>query len=80
MAVKTLYVGNLEWKTTEEELIDFFSPVGRVESAVIVKDKETDRSRGFGFVSMENADKAMIELNGKELRGRSLKINHSNRS
>ena len=77
MAAKTIYVGNLEWSTTEYELNNFFAPYGKVYSAQILKDKETGRSRGFGFVSMEDADKAMLELNGKELRGRSLKLNEA---
>lgn len=74
---KSLYIGNLQWATTDEELKDFFSPIGQVLSATVIRDKESGRSRGYGFVEMENADKALEELNGKELRGRSLKINYS---
>lgn len=74
---KSLYIGNLQWETSDEELKDFFSPIGEVTSATVIRDKETGRSRGYGFVEMENADKAIEELNGKELRGRSLKINYS---
>jgi len=72
---KTIYVGNLQWQTTEDELKDFFSPHGQVASTDIIMDKETGRSRGFAFVTMENADEAMQALNGKELRGRTLKLN-----
>lgn len=74
---KSLYIGNLQWNTSDEELKDFFSPIGEVLSATVIRDKESGRSRGYGFVEMENADKALEQLNGKELRGRSLKINHS---
>jgi RNA recognition motif-containing protein len=74
---KTIYVGNLEWNTSPEELKLFFSPIGTVTSAEIIKDRETGKSKGFGFVTMENAEQAMIEMNGKELRGRSLKINEA---
>lgn len=71
---KTLYVGNLEWQTTEDELEDFFAACGKVSSVQIIKDRETGRAKGFGFVTMENADEAITQMNGKELRGRSLKI------
>jgi len=71
---KTFYVGNLEWHATSEELKEFFSPLGTVHSVDIIKDRETGRSKGFGFVTMDNADEAMKEMNGKELRGRSLKL------
>jgi len=74
---KTIYVGNLEWHTTPEELKAFFSSIGKVISAEIIKDRETGRSKGYGFVNMENAEEAMKELNGKELRGRSLKLNEA---
>lgn len=75
--LKTIYVGNLEWKTSVDELKDFFSPYGQVTSANIITDRETGQSRGFGFVTMENADQAIEELNGKEFRGRALKINEA---
>jgi RNA recognition motif-containing protein len=74
---KTIYVGNLEWNTTQEELKEFFAPIGAVASADIIKDRETGRSKGFGFVVMENAEKAITEMDGKELRGRALKINEA---
>ena len=72
---KTIYVKNLEWGTTEKELTEFFEPVGKVISAKIIRDYQTKKSKGYGFVEMENADQAMQELDGKELRGRSLMIN-----
>lgn len=72
-----MYIGNLEWKTTLDELKDFFSPYGQVTSAEIIKDRETGMAKGFGFVTMENADKAIQELNGKELRGRTVKLNEA---
>lgn len=78
--LKTFYVGNLEWKTTEEELKNFFSPYGRVSSVQIKKFPETGLSKGYAFVTMENADQAMQELNGKEFRGRILKINEAYRN
>ena len=74
---KTIYVGNLEWNTSPEELKEFCAPIGTVFSADIIKDRETGKSKGFGFVTMENADEAVVKLNGKELRGRSLKINEA---
>lgn len=72
---KTLYVGNLQWGTTEDELADHFASCGTVHSAKIVLDKETGRSRGFGFVEMEKADEAIAALHGKELKGRTLTVN-----
>lgn len=75
--LKSIYIGNLEWKTTVDELKDFFAPYGQVTSAEIIKDRETGLARGFGFVTMENADKAILELNGKEFRGRTVNINEA---
>ncbi|WP_045215777.1 RNA recognition motif domain-containing protein [Desulfonatronovibrio magnus] len=71
-----LYVGNLPWSTTETQLKDLFSQHGEVNSANIIQDRETGRSRGFGFVEMEDgADAAIENLNGQELDGRSIKVN-----
>jgi RNA recognition motif-containing protein len=77
--VANFYVGNLQWDTTEEELKSFFSVHGTVTSAQIIKDKETGRSRGFGFVLMPDtsAQTVIADLNGKELRGRSLTVNEA---
>lgn len=76
---KTLYVGNLPWATTPEDLTAFFSEYGQVVSSRIIKEKETNRSRGFGFVEVEDADaeKMISELNGKEFNGRPLTVNEA---
>jgi RNA recognition motif-containing protein len=73
---KKLYVGNLPFSTTGESLEQLFSEHGEVLSARIIKDRQTGRSRGFGFVEMEDqaADKAMEALNGQEFEGRTLRI------
>ena len=75
-----IYVGNLSWNTQEPALRDLFSQHGSVDSARILKDRETGRSRGFGFVEMPNDDeaRAAIEaLNGFELDGRQLRVNEA---
>ncbi len=75
-----LYVGNLAFQTTNEELEELFSQVGTVESASIVEDRDTGRSRGFGFVEMATNDEgnaAIAEFNGKEINGRSLTVNEA---
>ena len=77
---KKLYVGGLSYNTTEATLKDTFAAVGTVESAVIIMDKMTSRSKGFGFVEMatdEDAKKAIAEINGKELDGRTLTVNEA---
>jgi cold-inducible RNA-binding protein len=79
MAMK-LYVGNLSFNTSNQDLSDLFSQVGTVETATVVEDRETGRSRGFGFVEMaskEEGQKAIEELNGKEVDGRELKVNEA---
>lgn len=79
MATK-LYVGNLSFRTTSEELRDLFSQAGTVESASVVEDRETGRSRGFGFVEMatpEEATTAIEQLNGKDVGGRNLTVNEA---
>ena len=75
-----LFVGGLSFSTSNERLREVFSEVGHVESAVVVTDRDTGRSRGFGFVEMataEEADQAVARLNGRELDGRSLKVEKS---
>ena len=77
---KNIYVGNLPFSTKDEDLGDIFKPFGEVSSARIIRDKYTDRSRGFGFVEMSNdeeADKAIAELNGKAIEGRTLKVSEA---
>jgi len=74
-----LYVGNLPWSASEDDLKDLFSPVGEVLSAKLITDRETGRSRGFGFVEMETADAnaAISQLNGQDYGGRPLRVNEA---
>ena len=75
-----LFVGNLPRETSEEELNELFAEFGAVVSCKIIKDRETGQSRGFGFVEMTSSDegnKAMTELQGKEVRGRALVVNEA---
>ena len=75
-----LYVGNLPFSTTNQDLSDIFGEIGSVESCNVIEDRETGRSRGFGFVEMakkEDGERAIAELNGKELNGRELKVNEA---
>ena len=77
--MKVLYVGNLPFTATEEEVRAMYSEFGPVNSVKIIKDKETGRSRGFGFVEMEDdaALKAIEGTNGKDYSGRSLRVNEA---
>jgi RNA recognition motif-containing protein len=78
-----LFVGGLPFSTSEERLREVFAQAGKVESAVVVTDRGTGRSRGFGFVEMstsEEADQAVAKLNGKDLDGRQLKVERANAS
>ena len=75
-----LYVGNLAFATSSQDLQELFAAAGTVESASIVEDRDTGRSRGFGFVEMatkEEGEAAISQFNGKELSGRSLKVNEA---
>jgi RNA recognition motif-containing protein len=75
-----LYVGNLSFNTTNQDLNELFGTVGTVESSNIIEDRETGRSRGFGFVEMSSqaeGENAIAELNGKEVDGRQLKVNEA---
>ena len=76
---KKLYVGNLSFQTTESELDSLFTQVGAVESVTIINDRDTGRSKGFGFVVMgdEDAEKAIEKFNGKEFNGRALTVNEA---
>jgi RNA recognition motif-containing protein len=79
MATK-LYVGNLSFQTTSDELRDHFAQAGNVESASVVEDRMTGRSRGFGFVEMATAEEAAAaieQLNGKDFAGRNLTVNEA---
>ena len=77
---KNIYCANLPYSTTDAELREMFEAYGSVESATVIKDRETGRSRGFGFVEMTNdseADQAIENLNGHEMGGRPLTINEA---
>ncbi len=79
MAMK-LYVGNLSFQTSSEELKELFAQAGSVESATVVEDRDTGRSRGFGFVEMaskEEGEKAIQQFNGTDLNGRNLTVNEA---
>ena len=79
MSIK-LYVGNLAFQTTNQELEQLFGQAGTVQSASVVEDRDTGRSRGFAFVEMssqEEATSAIAQFNGKELGGRALKVNEA---
>ena len=78
-----LFVGGLPFSTSEERLREVFAQAGKVESAVVVTDRGTGRSRGFGFVEMstsEEADQAVSKFNGKDLDGRLLKVERAKAS
>ncbi|MGI8997339.1 MAG: RNA recognition motif domain-containing protein [Pyrinomonadaceae bacterium] len=75
-----LYVGNLSFQTSSEDLQQLFGQAGTVESASVIEDRETGRSRGFGFVEMstnEEGQAAIAQFNGKEINGRSLTVNEA---
>ena len=75
--MKTLYVGNLPYTSSEEDVRNLFSSHGSVTSVKLIKDRNTGRPRGFGFVEMDDpgADAAMAQLNGDQYGGRRLKVN-----
>ena len=76
---KRIYVGNLSFQTTDNDLTSLFEQVGQVESVNIITDRDTGRSKGFAFVEMSNedADKAIAQLNGAEVNGRALTVNEA---
>jgi RNA recognition motif-containing protein len=78
--MKNIYVGNLSFQTTEQDLEAAFAAYGQVERAQLVKDRDTGKSRGFGFVEMADdagAERAIEALNGAQLDGRSLTVNEA---
>lgn len=76
---KKIYVGNLSFQTTETDLNDLFATFGAVEAVSIITDRDTGRSKGFGFVTMndDQAEKAIAQLNGQEHNGRALTVNEA---
>jgi len=75
-----IYVGNMNYRTSEDEINNLFSQYGEVSSVKLISDRETGRAKGFGFVTMDNeaeAKKAIEELNEKEFEGRTLRINEA---
>ena len=76
---KSIYVGNLPWSATEDQVRNLFSAHGTVNSVNLVSDRETGRARGFGFVEMPDADvaAAIQALNGYDMDGRNLKVNEA---
>lgn len=75
--MKKLFIGNLSWETTSDDLRAFFASFGTVIDAVVIMDRMTNRSRGFGFVEMETEEQAQkaLEANGKDLKGRAMNVN-----
>lgn len=76
---KSIYVGNLPWAATEEQVRELFAPYGEVIGVKLVSDRETGRARGFGFVEMEDADaeKAIEKLDNTNFGGRTLRVNEA---
>lgn len=77
---KKLYVGNLPFTATDDSLMDMFQQVGQVESAKVITDRDTGRSKGFGFVEMstdQEAEQAITKFNGVDFEGRSLTVNEA---
>jgi RNA recognition motif-containing protein len=80
MSSMKLYVGNLSYHTTESDLTNLFATYGEVESTKIITDRDTGRSKGFGFIEFSNrseGEQAIAELNGKEVDSRQLKVNEA---
>ena len=78
--MKNIFVGNLSFNTSEDELRKIFEPYGTVDRVSILTDRETGRSRGFGFVEMANpeeGDKAIAGLNGSQVGGRTINVNEA---
>lgn len=77
--MKKIYVGNLSFSATEADLRELFSTVGTVHSVAVITDRDTGRSRGFGFIEMDDSDaeKAIADLDGRELGDRALRVNEA---
>ena len=75
--MKRIYIGNMNFSTTEESIKNLFSKYGDVDSVEIIKDKYTEQSKGFGFIEMsdDDAEKAISALNGKDFEGRRIRVN-----
>ncbi|WP_299327988.1 RNA-binding protein [uncultured Helicobacter sp.] len=78
--MKSIYVGNLPYSTTNEQMIELFGQFGAVSSVKLINDRETGRAKGFGFVEMEDEEalKAISALDGTEFIGRKLRVNEAN--
>ena len=75
-----IFVGNLPYTVSDKDLSELFSPYGEISEAVVIKEKHSGRSKGFGFVTFinkESADKAVSEMNDKEFQGRSIKVSEA---
>lgn len=76
-----LYIGNLPWKLVEADLTETFSQYGVIEGSVkVIRDRETGRSKGYGFIEVDKGDDAIQEMNGKEVLGRGLKVSEAMKS
>lgn len=76
-----LYIGNLPWRLVESDLLKNFEPYGIVEgSCKVIRDRETNRSKGYGFIEVDRGEDAIKEMNGKEVLGRGLKVSEAVKS
>lgn len=78
---KKIFVGNLGWNVRDEELYEAFKKFGKLVEVVVIFDRQSNRSKGFGFVTFEEANDALnaiAEMNGKDLQGRPLRVNEAN--
>ena len=76
-----LYIGNLPWRLVEADLLTSFEPYGIIEGSVkVIRDRETNRSKGYGFIEVERGEDAIREMNGKEVLSRGLKVSEAIRS
>jgi len=76
-----LYIGNLPWRLVETDLINSFESYGIIEGSVkVIRDRETGRSKGYGFIDVQRGDDAIKEMNGKEVLGRAVKVSEAVKS